>query len=150
MHNLFVKKFPDMQYEFYLKYFNENYALKFGRPQVDVCSECERVGAKLKDKNLNDNAKRIVAAELMVHKRRAKKFYTKLKQIKQLCSERADVAAITFDYIQNLPLPHIPVQEIFYFRQLWVYAFEVHNIKDNTGHFYTYHEGQARKGPALF
>jgi hypothetical protein len=151
MHNLFVKKFPDMQhllkYEFYLKYFNENYALKFGRPPVDVCSECERLGAKLKDKNLNDNAKRVVAAELMVRKRRAKKFYTKLKQIKQLCSERADMAAITFDYIQNLPLPHIPVQEIFYFRQLWVYAFEVHNIKDNTGHFYTYHEGQARKGP---
>jgi hypothetical protein len=80
MHNLFVKKCPDMQhllkYEFYLKYFNENYALKFGRPQVDVCSECERLGAKLKDKNLNDNAKRVVAAELMVHKRRAKKFYT--------------------------------------------------------------------------
>nr|CAI5839912.1 unnamed protein product [Callosobruchus analis] len=36
---------------------------------------------------------------------------------------------------------------MFYFRQLWVYAFEIHNLSDNTGHFYTYHEGQACKGP---
>lgn len=50
MHRFCVKKFPVMEplvkYEFYLKYFNENYALRFGRPQVDVCSECERLGAK--------------------------------------------------------------------------------------------------------
>nr|CAI5821873.1 unnamed protein product [Callosobruchus analis] len=146
MYELFIKKWPDLdvKYEYYLKYFNENYSLRFGRPQVDVCGECERLGTALKDPNLNDNAKRVHAAELMVHKRRAKKFYSQLEAITKLCNEREDVCAISFDYMQNLPLPNIPVQEIFYFRQLWVYAFQVHNLKTNKGHFYTYHEATKR------
>lgn len=151
MHSLFIKKYPELKekikYEFYLKYFNENCNLKFGRPQVDVCGDCESLGVKLKNQHLNDNAKRAAAAELMVHRRRAKKFYTKLQEVQKLCAERPDVGGISFDYMQNLPLPHIPVQEIFYYRQLWVYSFEVHNLKDNSGHFYLYSEGQARKGP---
>ncbi|VEN61902.1 unnamed protein product [Callosobruchus maculatus] len=151
MHNLFVNKYPELEnlvkYEFYLKYFKENFNLKFGRPQVDVCSECERHGTRLRDVNLNDNAKRVAAAELMVHKRRAKKFYNKIKEVQTLYTERPDVMGLAFDYMQNMPLPHIPVQEIFYYRQLWVSAFQIHNIKENTGHFYTYHEGQGHKGP---
>lgn len=151
MYELFTKKWPDLsnkvKYEYYLKYFNENYSLRFGRPQIDVCSECERLGTKLKDPHLNDNAKRVNAAELLIHKRRAKKFYTQIQNVTKMCAERDDVCGITFDFMQNLPLPDIPVQEIFYYRQLWVYAFQIHNLKDNTGHFYTYHEGQAYKGP---
>lgn len=146
-----MRKFPDLEklikYKFYLQYFNDNYALKFGRPQVYVCSECEMLGTKLKDNSLNNNAKRAAVAELFIHKRRAKNFYSKLDEVQKLCKERPEVGGITFDFIQNLPLPNIPVQEIFYFRQLWVYAFEVHNLKDNSGHFYAYREGEARKGP---
>lgn len=151
MYDLFLKKYPDLKgkvkYEYFLKHFKDNYNLKFGRPQVDVCSECERLNARVKDPNLNDIAKRVAIAELMVHKRRAKKFYAKLKEVEEKCSTQKEVMGLTFDYIQNMPLPHIPVQEIFYYRQLWVYGFEVHDIKNNKGHFYTYHEGQARKGP---
>nr|CAH7738844.1 unnamed protein product [Callosobruchus chinensis] len=134
-----------VKYEFYFKYFNENYSLRFGRCQVDVCSECERLNAKIKDKNLT--VKRVAIAELIVQKRRAKKFYTKLKEIEAICHERPEVMGIAFDYIQNLPLPNISVQEIFYFRELWVYGFKIHNLENNTGHFYTYHEDQALKGP---
>ena len=83
MHSLFLKKYPELRnkvkYEYYLKYFKENFQLRFGRPQVDVCSLCEELGTKLRYPNLNDNAKRVTAAELMVHKRRAKKFYNKLQ-----------------------------------------------------------------------
>nr|CAH7744541.1 unnamed protein product [Callosobruchus chinensis] len=88
-----------------LNYFNENYSLRFGRCQVDVCSECERLNAKIKDKNLT--VKRVAIAELIVQKRRAKKFYTKLKEIEAICHERPEVMGIAFDYIQNLPLPNI-------------------------------------------
>lgn len=35
----------------------------FGSPQVDVCSECERLGTKLKASNLNDHAKTVAAAD---------------------------------------------------------------------------------------
>lgn len=54
---------------------------------------------------------------------------------------------LAFDYMQNLPLPVLPVQEVFYLRQLWVYEFCVHNMKTGKATFYSYHEGQALKGP---
>ncbi|KAJ9589899.1 hypothetical protein L9F63_016960, partial [Diploptera punctata] len=94
----------------------DNFGYSFGRPQFDVCSLCEVLNAKLKDKNLNDNAKRTAVAELMVHKRRAKKFYTSMKEASK--DDDDETVAMCFDYMQNLPLPNIPVQEIFYMRQL--------------------------------
>jgi hypothetical protein len=37
-----------------------------------------------------------------------------------LCKEKEEVGGIIFDYMQNLPLPKIPVQEMFYLRKLWL------------------------------
>ncbi|CAH1112109.1 unnamed protein product [Psylliodes chrysocephalus] len=45
-----------------------------------------------------------------------------------------------------MPLPVIPAQEIFHYRQLWLYWFKIHDLKTDQGHFYTYHE-EAAKGP---
>lgn len=136
-----------VKYEYFLKYFKQNYNFRFGRPQVDVCFLCENLSVKLKDTNLNDNAKRVAAAELIVHKRRAKKFYTQMQKVQELCTRSDNVAALCFDYMQNLPLPVTPVQEMFYYRQLWVNAFEIHDLKKNAGKFYVNHEGQAIKKP---
>lgn len=72
---------------------------------------CENLKTKLKDRNLNDNAKRVVAAELMVHKRRGQKFYSSIKDMSEKNEE--DTTALCFDYMQNLPIPNIPVQEVF-------------------------------------
>ncbi|KAJ9579734.1 hypothetical protein L9F63_004660 [Diploptera punctata] len=103
-----------IKYEYYLKHFNDNYGYRFGRPQVDVCSTCEDLNTKIKSSTLNDVAKRAAVAELLVHKRRAKKFYSKMENVKNICKERNDVMAIAFDFMQNMPLPFIPVQEMFY------------------------------------
>ncbi|CAH1098460.1 unnamed protein product [Psylliodes chrysocephalus] len=143
-------KHPECQnvkYKFFLKYFHENFNLSFGRPQIDVCSKCEELGEKLKDPHLNDNAKRVVAAELMVHKRRAKKYFTKMDEIRKLYKENEKVVALCFDYMQNLSLSFLPVQEVFYFRQLWVNEFCVHNFSTEKATFYSYHEGKGHKGP---
>lgn len=94
-----------MKYEFYLKYFRENFNYRFGRPQVDVCSTCENLGIKIKSTQLNNNAKRVAVAELIVHKRRAKKIYSKLAEVKEVCQTDETSYAIVFDYMQNLPLP---------------------------------------------
>lgn len=143
MYELFINKYPDLRevvkYEFYLDYFKK---FRFGRPQVDVCSICEDLKIKIKSSTLNDNAKRVACAELMVHKRRAKRFYNKLNEIKELSKSRPDVMAIAFDYMQNLPLPFLPVQEMFYLRKLWLYVFNVYDIKNDKAYFYTYTEGE--------
>lgn len=148
MHSMFKEQYPDLdvKYKFYMQYFNKNFSLRFGRPQVDTCITCEELSTKIKQSNLSENAKRSVVAQLMIHKRRAKKFYNKISSVQDLCKERDDVAAITFDFMQNLPLPHIPIQNIFYLRQLWVHCFGIKDLKTGKSTFYMYHEGIANKG----
>lgn len=103
---------------------------------------------KLKNPHLNENAKKVTSAELIVHKRRASKFFSKAKEITAKRQEHGStIMGLSFDYMQNLPLPVVPVQKVFYFRQLWVYEFCVHNIKTAKATFCSYHEGQALKGP---
>jgi len=118
MYDMFITGNQELQdnvnYNFFYIYYKENFRYSFGRPQVDVCSTCENLKSKLKDKSLNDNAKR--AAELLIHKRRAQKCYTNMKSV--AANKDDDTCVLSFDYIQNLPLPNIPVQEIFFMRQL--------------------------------
>lgn len=83
----------------------------------------------MNDQTLNDNAKRIAAAELMVHERRTKKFYTSMQEASK--HDNDETIALCFDYMQNLPLPNIPVKAIFYMRQLWVNAFSIHDLTSN-------------------
>lgn len=149
MHSLFLEKHPTskVKYEYYNTIFKQNFNLSFGRSQVDVCNECETLSLKLKNKSLNDTAKRVAAAELLVHKRRSKKFYNTLKLSKELCKTQDNVLSISFDYMQNLQLPRSPAQDLFYLSQLSVSVFGVHNMKTDSAVFFMYHEGQAKKSP---
>lgn len=77
----------------------------------------------------------------MIHKRRAKQFYTALKKV---ASNKDDVA-IGFDYMQNPQLPLIFVEELFYLQHLWVNIFCIHDLKTNKVKLYIYHEEIANK-----
>lgn len=151
MHNMFHAKYPEFgaNYSFYKKVFNDQFSLKFGRPQVDTCCTCEEFAVKIKSKFLNDSAKRVAAAEKVVHLRRANKFYEKIKEVTELVRSDTSgkIGAVCIDYMQNLDLPRIPVQETFYLRQLTVNVFCIHNLKDNQATFLVYHEGVGGKGP---
>lgn len=103
------------------------------------------MGLKIKSPHINDAAKRCAAAELMIHKRRAKKFYNQLKKERD-CKTEPHVLSLCMDYMQNIQLPQIPVQETFYLRQLTVNVFCIHDIKKNTAMTYLYHEGTTNKG----
>lgn len=148
MHMLFTEKYPDQNcnYYFYLKIFRERFQLSFGRPQVDTCCLCESLDIKIKSKSLNETAKRTAMAEKEVHKRRAKKFHSKMREIKELCSQDDSHSAICMDFMQNLMLPNIPVQEVFYLHQLTVNVFEIHDLHSGNAMFYVNHEGKSKKG----
>jgi hypothetical protein len=49
------------------------------------------------------------------------------------------------DFMQNLPLPRIPAQEKFYFRQLWVHVFEINNLRNNKSVFIYNMKGKLRQ-----
>jgi hypothetical protein len=59
-------------------------------------------------------AKRVAAAELIVHKGRTAKFSRKTMEIKGKYLFDDSITASLIDYMQNLSLPATPVQEIFY------------------------------------
>ncbi|PSN43920.1 hypothetical protein C0J52_03660 [Blattella germanica] len=150
MWRLFNEKYgPNVKvsYYSYRHYFRENFNYRFGRPQVDTCCQCEELQLKIKSPHLNDVAKRTTLAELLVHKRKSKKFYSVLQEESSKGQVEENVLSLTFDFMQNLSLPKIPVQELFYLRQLTVNVFCITNIKTNKSSLYIYHEGNGRKGP---
>lgn len=76
----------------------------------------------MKTPHLNEAARRTAAAELVVHKRKTSKFYNRLdKEVKE--RNEPHVLDLCFDFMQNVPLPRIPVQETFYLRQLTATVF---------------------------
>lgn len=55
---------------------------------------------------------------------------------------------MAFDFMQNLPLPCMPVQEMFCSRKLWYYGFNIHGIGIETSMFYIYTEDKAQGVPS--
>lgn len=149
MYEMFKEKHPKslIRYSYYIKIFHEHFNLHFGRPQIDTCCQCEDLSLKIKSPSLSENSKRAAVAEMIVHKRRAKKFYTSLQNTTEETKERNDIEAIAFDFMQNLHLPEVPVQDLFYLTQLSVNVFCIHNLNTGKAYFYLYHEGIANKGP---
>lgn len=68
------------------EYFNNNFSLSFGAP--DACSKCEELNTKIMNKARNDVAKRVAAAELLVHKNRGKRFYKNIKKNNRVFSQQ--------------------------------------------------------------
>lgn len=70
---------------------------------------------------LDENAKRVAVAELMFHKRKSKKCYASLQEINTKCTANPhENVGIYIDYMANISLPCIPVQDTCCLRQLTV------------------------------
>ena len=62
-------------------FFKDNYNYHFDRPHTDVCSKCEELSVRLKNTILNERAKMATLSELNIHKKHAKKFHAKMKEV---------------------------------------------------------------------
>lgn len=97
MHDMFVRKEKDfltttlgsekrLSYKIFWSYFKENFpGIGFSQPVKDACVTCGELNLKIKSTFLNENAKRVAVAELLVHKHMAKKCYTILREITEKC-----------------------------------------------------------------
>lgn len=148
MWSMYVEKYPNnrVSYESYRSIFTSQFNLKFKPPQVDVCCTCEELTTKIRNTQLSVTDRKLYITEKMVHIRRAKKFYAKLEYIRKHCEDPEEFG-ISFDYMQNISLPSIPIQSTFYWRQLTVNVFSVCNVAKNTSKFYLSDERCAGKGP---
>ncbi|KAJ8874078.1 hypothetical protein PR048_024919 [Dryococelus australis] len=57
-----------------------------------------------------------------------------------------NIVCLSFNYMQNLPLPHLKTNADFYNRKLWHNGFGVHDLGRESVTMFTYHEGDGRKG----
>lgn len=90
---------------------------------------------------MNDAAKRVAMAELVVHKRRSRKFFDKIKEMTKVCKEdqTGTIGGLCFNFLMFLQFPDITLQDIFYYRQLTVYVFCITDLKTNDPKLYIYH-----------
>ncbi len=124
--------------------FNSYFKLAFRRPKTDICSACEEYEIAIAAEQGEEKKKLERAYEL--HKRRAKRFT-------QLLSEARNdkrTLAVTFDLMQNQPLPRVAVTEAYYKRQLWLYTLGIvidrKNSKQKDAKLYTWMEHESGKG----
>jgi hypothetical protein len=51
---------------FYVKYCKENVALRFGKPQVNICNIYDELSKKLRNKSLTYSVKKPAGAEFLI------------------------------------------------------------------------------------
>ncbi|CAH1103747.1 unnamed protein product [Psylliodes chrysocephalus] len=146
MHSMFVSEYKiNIPYKIYWHTFKNKFSIKFGYPRSDTCAECDSYAQKLNNKELMGEERKNIETQKELHLRKAEAFFDLRRKYKAK-AQAGEIECLTFDYMQNLPLPHIPTNPVFYARQLWYYIFGVHNVATNEAAIYTYSEGTAKKG----
>ncbi len=145
----FKKKYPSVSVSqsFFESVFREKYALRFGKPQVDTCCFCEEIDTKLQDPTLTAEERASAIITKAAHKKLASKFHAKMREIAEKSKTDPTTLGISIDFMSNLSLPLIPVQEAFYLSKLTVNVFAVSNFKTNRTDYFLYDELVGGKGP---
>lgn len=154
MHHMYVDKHeggadkPLVKYHYYLKVFNDESNLSFGYPKSDTCGTCEQFMTELSSLNHDPSKKWIAERRRDEYLRSAEKFYSNIRLDMEMAKKNARICTMNFDFQQNLPLPHLPVGNLFYMQQLWVHVFGIHNCGDDVT-MYCWPETVAKRGSTV-
>lgn len=92
---------PTVKYEFYRKYFADNFKISFGRPKSDTCQKCDKLINKISA--ADSEARLALEQQKSIHLRMSETFYSDLKTFTQLSNDDPTKEVLTFDYQQNMP-----------------------------------------------
>lgn len=145
MHEMFIENFRlNIPYKLYWTVFTSEFNISFGYPRSDTCSICDSLEQKISSTALESDKKKL-SLEKSLHLRKAEAFRQK-KRMFSTQAKAGNIMCLSFDFMQNLPLPHLKTNTVFYSRQLWYNVFGVHNLGSEEVTMFTYHEGEGRKG----
>ena len=145
MHNMFLELYQiQVAYHTYWHIFTENFKISFGLPRSDTCTLCDTLKQQIESCNCNEDKVKLMNQK-QIHISKAEAFYNLKRSYKER-ARRGIATVITFDYMQNLPVPHLRSNVIYYSRQLWHYCFGVHDLSNDEVTMFTYHEGIGNKG----
>lgn len=131
MYRLFLEDYKiQVSYKVYWSIFHSKFNIKFGLPRTDTCTICDSFIQKLSAAENDEKIKATLKAQKELHLRKAKAFYD-LKKKWKAKAKAGEAMVVCFDYMQNLPLPHIRDNLAFRCRQLWYYVFGIHNLADD-------------------
>ena len=148
MYRAFRELHPTSKVSYFVYYdiFRTRFNISFSYPRCDTCTFCDETQTKLNQTDLDESKKKQLVVERDLHQAKAKAFYDIKRNVKAKCQSNPNITAIAFDFMQNLPLPNLTTNTVFYSRQLWHYVFGVHDIGSGDVSMYTYHEGMAKRG----
>lgn len=145
MHKLFLNEVKvNASYLVYYQVFKNEFNISFGMPRTDTCAKCDELTLKI-NSTVDIETKQKLIQEKDLHLRKAEKF-RQIKNHYKLEARAGKCMAISFDFQQNLPLPHIRTSDVFYKSQLWYYVFGIHDLADDSASMYVYTEDVAKKG----
>nr|CAH7751893.1 unnamed protein product [Callosobruchus chinensis] len=145
MHKIFLNEIRiNVSYLIYYNVFKNEFNISFGVPRTDTCAKCDELTLKIESAE-DASAKNRLMVEKDLHLRKAEKF-TQLKRHYKAEARAGRCMAISFDFQQNLPLPHIRTSDVFFKSQLWYYVFGIHDLAHDSACMYVYTEDVAKKG----
>ena len=128
----------------YRKIFTEEFNLSFGYPRSDTCETCDLLQIAIKASDSEVEREKL-QREIAEHQHKASQGYLQLRADTEATKDTGDHTLLTFDLMQNLPVPTLTHGSMFYSRQLWVYNFGVHNTTTGTASMYMWNEAIASR-----
>jgi len=128
----------------YQHIFTTKFNLSFGHPRQDTCTFCSEQKIKISAETDNQ-VKHELELELLIHKKKAKRFFELLKE-----TEPGSINC-SFDMMQTQPIPKLSVTDVFYSRQVWIYnlTFVISDSNQDKENciLYTWNESDSGRGP---
>ena len=122
MYDLYLKRYepevsetaakPQVKEWLYRKIFNEEFNLSFGYPRSDTCETCDLLHVAIQSSS--DEQQEKYQKELADHQEKASRGYSSLKADVDVTKKTAGHFLITFDLMQNLPVPTLTHGSMFY------------------------------------
>ena len=151
MHKMYLKKFGDadreafgkkLRYLSYYRIFHNEFNIGFQEPKTDKCQTCEKYDVAVKNAKAQGNLDEVMEllVEKAAHKETADTFY---EMIREEFDE--DFISVCFDYEKNISLPRINIQDTYYFRQLTLSIFNIHNLVNSDVQMITSYENEMPK-----
>ena len=95
---------------------------------------------------MSNQERECLQKELATHQETAGQGYQSLHKDKEAVKKASNSTIITFDMMQNLPVPTFTHNSMFYLRQLWEYNFGVHDCTTDSATMYMWSELVAKRG----
>ena len=132
--------------------------MSFGLPQTDTCTRCDALDMALLSCGGEDEMNGLLEehhqekgengyeSERRIKKRTKKSWNGETRALREKSTSKDAIDMVTFEFQQNLRIPHLRHNDMFYLRQLWTFNFGIHDCINEQGYMFLWSETTAKRG----